>query len=114
MGIRGFGSYDTFLHLDCVQSELYPVFAAKRTRRYQGKQYSRWNSMKTLRNLYVGPTNVVLDTILVTAGEIRGVFADLGNAEDRGKDIRAKHIITIALVLAVAGALVYFGYRYFM
>lgn len=114
MGIRGFGSYDTFLHLDCVQSELYPVIAAKRTRRYQGKLYSRWNSMKTLRNLSIGPTNVVLDTILVTAGEIRGVFADLGNAEDRGKDIRAKHVATIALALAVAGAVVYFGYRYFM
>ncbi|WP_282777963.1 D-Ala-D-Ala carboxypeptidase family metallohydrolase [Phaeodactylibacter xiamenensis] len=113
MGIRGFGSYDTFLHLDCVQSELYPVFASKRTRRYQGQLYSRWNSMKTLRNLNLSPTNVVLDTILVTAGEIRGMFAELGNAEDRGKDIQSRHIRTIALVIGALTTVGYLSYRYF-
>lgn len=113
MGIRGFGSYDTFLHLDCVQSELYPVFAAKRGLRHEGKIYSRWNSMMTLRDLTLNPTNILVDTVRVATGEIRGLFANIGNREDSGRDIRAKHIATLIFVFSVIVTVGYFGYKYF-
>lgn len=49
LGCRGFGSYDTFVHIDTVKAELYPDFAKKRNSRYQGQKYGRWNNMKVLK-----------------------------------------------------------------
>lgn len=97
-GVRGFGSYDTFIHIDVVVSELYPPFKAKRTSQFQGQRYARWNKMKTLR--YKSPTirytgkemesapvtNSIQETIQEGLGVISGYASELLDAEDRGKD----------------------------
>jgi len=52
LGCRGFGVYDTFIHLDTVPIPLYPAFAAKRKKhQYRGTFYGFWDNTKKLRLL---------------------------------------------------------------
>lgn len=53
LGCRGFGSYDTFIHIDSVIPELYEGFAKRRSK-HRGLRYGRWNNMKALK--YLSPT----------------------------------------------------------
>lgn len=59
-GVSGVGMYDSFVHLDVVQPELYEAFARKRKANYQGRTYAYWNSMKTLR--YKKPKTKIVQT----------------------------------------------------
>ena len=59
-GVRGFGVYDSFIHIDTLRSEFYDWASAKRKRTYQGDIYATWNSQNRLRYLdplySVGPS----------------------------------------------------------
>lgn len=48
-GVRGFGSYDSFIHLDVGKANYYEFIAAKRKRKFAGERYGRWNEMVTLK-----------------------------------------------------------------
>lgn len=104
MGVRGFGSYDTFIHLDTVRSELYGDFRSKRRSVYQGKFYARWNNMKELYyqkatmkfvdqdgQLALVPIDTPQEVAIVrsvkkVAGVIKGTLNELFDNEDQGKD----------------------------
>ena len=113
MGVRGFGSYDTFIHLDVVQSELYPAFSSKRKRKYQGKIYARWNSMKALRYRKAKGDNVITSAIKSAIGSVRGALAELENTEDQGDDISSRSLgyffLLFLLGFSVIGAFLYVG-----
>ncbi|MEM1124162.1 MAG: D-Ala-D-Ala carboxypeptidase family metallohydrolase [Bacteroidota bacterium] len=60
IGIRGFGSYDTFLHLDAGKPMYYDFLAAKAGNSFAGEKYRRWNRMSVLKNRR--PSTVVAPT----------------------------------------------------
>lgn len=114
MGVRGFGSYDTFIHLDTVRSELYAPFRAKRTSVYKGERYARWNNMKELYyqqatlkiveqdgRLAVVPVDQpeeaqVVKTVKSVAGVIRGTLNELFDNEDQGSDFTDRQGVLLA------------------
>lgn len=105
MGVRGFGVYDSFIHLDTVKSELYADFRSKRTNTHEGQQYAYWNSMKELR--YVSATgNKFIRQLKEQFGTVVGMGAELANGEDRGTDIEFKHILRIVGMLTVGSSLI--------
>lgn len=98
-GVRGFGIYDTFVHIDVVVPELYPVFLKKRGTKYNGLHYAYWNKMKILR--YKSPSKSygragqyveveqsieVIQTAEEAAGAVMGYVSEFFEAEDRGQD----------------------------
>ena len=106
IGARGFGSYDNFIHIDTVKSELYEPFRNKRSKFYQGEIYAHWNKMKRL--LYRKTSFVMMATesgelvsnldvydqdqgqyeLFLTglAGSVAGAFSEFWEVEDRGYD----------------------------
>ena len=121
-GCRGFGSYDTFLHLDTTKAELYSPFKAKRTTSYRGQRFARWNKMKNLR--YRRPimnfvpnemgqmevrenqqdANILTEALNTASGVIRGYLAEIMDAEDRGLDMDFSNGLN--LILAIIGILI--------
>lgn len=101
LGCRGFGSYDTFIHIDSTRAEDYDAFSAKRWRTYQGKKYGRWNKMKTLRNIKAGESISSSNPLTTLSGVFSGVVAEINDGEDRGedKDYRLFFIIGGAILL---------------
>jgi hypothetical protein len=119
LGCRGFGSYDTFIHLDTTISELYEPFRNKRTSKYMDSLYARWNKMKLLRyktstNEDSPPTNVVEDAVNTVKGVIEGYTEELLNPEDRGRDVTMKNssiLISIVVVVIVLFLLPFFVFK---
>lgn len=113
IGIRGFGSYDHFIHLDCVTSELYQPFRQKRWRTYRGQIFGRWDNMKRLRYRSPGSSNLLGELVLGAAGSVQGWINELRNNEDQGRDAGFRNVLPIILIIAATAALGYFGYRYY-
>ncbi len=125
MGVRGFGSYDTFFHLDTLASEYYSFARANRTSVYKGQRYARWNNMKEL--MYQKPTlkfvdrdgtialveigeedTALVQTVKSVVGIVKGTVNELFDNEDQGKDFTARqgiYIVGTLLLLAVLGLL---------
>ena len=113
IGVRGFGSYDTFIHIDTVQSELYEPFRAKRTTSYNGQLYARWNKMKVLRNMSADDLlsgNVLVNAYNTLSGVIEGTVEELNNAEDRGKDFDWRSMSIIAAFIIAILSLISFPF----
>lgn len=115
-GCRGFGSYDNFIHIDTVRSELYPAFSAKRKALYNGEIYAHWNKMKRLlfrKSNYIITATKEGDLItekreseqsnielffLGISGSIVGLFNEIRISEDRGKDFDGWNIAYLMVV----------------
>lgn len=124
-GCRGFGSYDTFIHLDTVIPELYPPFRSKRSTTYQGQQYARWNNMKTLlyrtADLVISPAgelqagkepdNAVVQEVKNVVGTISGVIREVFDNEDQGKDFNLLHLFYLLAGGGLIMALFIIAYR---
>lgn len=126
-GCRGFGSYDTFIHLDTVRPELYAPFRAKRTTTYQGEHYARWNNMKTL--LYRKADRVitpagewqaisaeehpVVAEVKNVVGTVTGTVKELFDNEDQGKDLQVLHLVYLTIAALLSMALLIGGYQFF-
>jgi len=92
LGCRGFGLYDSFIHLDTTVSELYPDFRKKRTKKHLSQRFAIWNKMKLLRNRPVTNTlaiNPVISIIETATGVVEGFIEEVMESEDRGADINA-------------------------
>lgn len=141
IGVRGFGSYDTFVHIDTVVPELYPKFKAKRGTTYLGRHYARWDKMKELKYLYPKPelmdvvaaipdqeiivnptattqpsmTESATDYTKRVAGSIVGYLGSWQNREDFGQDYTtsnvAKAIIPLLLMLLTIVAIMTVFYK---
>lgn len=112
-GCRGFGSYDTFIHLDTVRSELYEPFRAKRGATYQGALYARWNNMKTLlyrkADIEIAPSGELQETgkadhpvvaeVKHIAGTVSGMISEIFHNEDQGRDFNLLHAAYLAIVI---------------
>lgn len=120
-GCRGFGVYDTFVHVDVVVSELYPAFSARRTSKHKGEMYAYWNKMGVLR--YKKPSIIILDqrkfpgekvkapngildntVVHDAAGAVMGTISELTNDADAFQDGSNKVLYTIATILLIAFA----------
>lgn len=123
MGVRGFGSYDTFIHLDTLASEYYSFARTKRTSVHKGQRYARWNNMKEL--MYLRPSlkfveqhgtialvevgeeePAIVRTVKSVAGIVKGSLNELFDNDDQGRDFTARqgvYIVGTLLLLAILG-----------
>jgi hypothetical protein len=103
IGCRGFGSYDSFVHIDTTQSELYEPFRKKRRTSYQGALYARWNKMKVLRYKEVSdkPANPVTEAVDIVRGVVNGYVAEVMDGEDRGDDVNMKNGVILGAIIIV-------------
>lgn len=126
-GCRGFGSYDTFIHIDTVRSELYAPFKGKRGTYYRGEMYARWNNMKSLlyrkADVVLTPAgelqpsteskdNPVVEEVKSVVGTVIGVMKEIFDNEDQGKDFNALHLVYLLLAACVVMALAWFGFSF--
>lgn len=104
LGCRGFGSYDTFIHIDTTVSELYEPFRKKRTTSYQGNLYARWNKMKVLRYRTSDTAlegNPISNAVDMVRGVVGGYAAEVMDAEDRGEDVNMENGLILGGIIAV-------------
>lgn len=116
-GARGFGVYDTFLHIDTVQSELYPSFRSKRTDTWRGARYAYWNNQKRLRyNTDTVSANIAqqsgisFDWLFRPFGALVGMFREIISPDDRGTDIKGRSLAW-ALVAVLLFGLAFYYFR---
>lgn len=115
VGARGFGVYDTFIHLDTVRAGLYPAFAAKRTALHEGEPFAYWNKMKWLRNRKLDD-GLLSSIVKGQAGMVAGFLSEAADDEDRGADVTLGHVTNLlALILlpvlsVVGGIFIYKKY----
>lgn len=127
-GCRGFGIYDTFIHIDTAHIELYPKMRSKRGTKYQGENFATWNKMQRLRRIPAPvadssatlpglPDSGIIDSIpadnaigkavLEGIGTVEGMVEEIFNDEDRLQGVSFQGVAkmaTIVLVVAVVFA----------
>lgn len=132
-GVRGFGVYDNFFHLDVVPVELYEVFRAKRKSVYQSYRYAYWNDMMRLRYQQgtvfmpqpildenneetvefveveneVGALDLVQEKVASGAGSVVGFFRKLQNTDDGFTDVDNESVLYSLFSIATLIALIY-------
>lgn len=126
--VRGFGIYDTFIHLDVVPVELYADFRNKRTERFNGFQYAYWNNMKRLRyqkSTLMFPQSPVLpeaepitvveeiaDTIetevrAITGSTVGWLYTFIGSNDDGLADDASTNVVYALFAGTLIGLLIY-------
>lgn len=125
-GCRGFGSYDTFVHIDTCHIELYPKMKAKRGTTYRGENFAFWNKMQRLRRIpapaaipavfsdetpepdvsvidSIPADNVIGKAVLEGIGTAEGLIEEFFNDEDRLSDVSGKGVANMVIIMLVVG-----------